>query len=289
MGRLHQTQDAISVLNNKVTLSDGRMLAFAEYGPVEGRPVMMFHGAPGSRHEHVELAALQKTDTRLIVVDRPGYGRSDFYADRSLLDWPEDIRKLADFLHLGRFTVMGFSGGGPYAAACARKIPERLSRVVLLGSLAPFDVNGFAEMMPPASRALFELAAQDVQLAELQLTELSASPLSLFNTIEDAVSAADKSVFNNPGFRRMYLDNLTEACCQGPAGFAHDMRILAQPWGFDPASIDADVTLWHGTQDNNVPPAMGRYLADAIPRCQAHFIPDTGHCFMFHQWSNIFQ
>jgi pimeloyl-ACP methyl ester carboxylesterase len=73
----------------------------------------------------------------LIVPERPGFGLSDFQAGRTLLDWPDDVAALADHLGLECFGVFGLSADGPYAAACAYKIPQRLTRAVLSDSLAP--------------------------------------------------------------------------------------------------------------------------------------------------------
>jgi len=272
-----------------IRLPDGRRLTYAEYGPASGKPVIAFHGAPGSRLEHGDLSALQETDTNLIVVDRPGYGQSDFHPDRKLLDWPDDICHLADALHLDRFAVMGYSGGGPYAAACGYKMAERITRVALLSSPAPFELPQFTDNKLPASLALFELAAQDYQQAEQQLIELVAATDSLLNIMEASASPADKTIFLDIDFRQMYSDNLAESSRQGMAGLAYDMSILAHPWGFDPAQINTEVYLWHGTEDHNVPIAMGYHLGNAIPQCRTHYLPGAGHYLMFEHWKEILQ
>src|SRR5262249_37258319 len=99
-----------------ITLADGRRLAFCEYGAPQGKPVFSFPGWPGSRLE-ARLAAptARRFNARLIAVDRPGFGRSDFKKRRTLVDWPGDVAKLADALGLDRFSIAGVSGGGPYA------------------------------------------------------------------------------------------------------------------------------------------------------------------------------
>jgi len=273
-----------------IILADGRKLAYAESGPSEGKPVIAFHGTPGSRLEQADSPSiLRKLNTRLIVVDRPGYGRSDFQEDRKLLDWPDDVIQLADALHLDRFTVMGFSGGGAYAAACAFKIPERLIRVALVSSTAPFDAPGLIDAMLPANRALFELAADDYRQAEQQLAVVAKTPEAVLNLLEGPAPAPDKAIFSDENFRRMYRENLSESLRQGLAGFACDMSLLAQPWCFDPAAIKVEVCLWHGEQDINVPLVMGQYLATTIPQCQVHFLPDAGHWLMFDHWKEILQ
>ncbi|MGD8570586.1 MAG: alpha/beta hydrolase [Gammaproteobacteria bacterium] len=268
-------------------LADSRTLAYSESGPAQGQPIIAFHGIPGSRLQHGSLTVLHEIGVRLIVVDRPGIGLSDFYEGRTLLDWPDDIAQLADSLSLNRFAVLGFSGGGIYAAACAYKIPHRITCTALLGCLAPLDVPTMADTMPQASRGLFETTAQDYRQAEQQLTQLLDSPEALFDVMEATAAPVDKKLFAVPDFRQMFLQNMAESCRQGLGGIAYDMSIAAKPWGFDPSEIETPVVLWHGTADANVPVAMGRYLAKTIAQCQAQFVPDAGHYFMFEHWEEI--
>jgi pimeloyl-ACP methyl ester carboxylesterase len=111
-----------------IQLRDGRTLGYAEYGMRDGKALFYFHGHPGSRLEARLLAEQAKhSGIRLIGIDRPGMGLSCFQAGRHLLDWPLDVVELANSLHLDRFAVVGFSGGGPYALACAYRIPQRLT------------------------------------------------------------------------------------------------------------------------------------------------------------------
>ncbi|MDX1801315.1 MAG: alpha/beta hydrolase [Marinobacter sp.] len=273
-----------------VLLADGRHLAYAQYGPSNGKAVIAFHCIPGSRLELIgDATLLAELNIRLIVVDRPGYGRSDFLPGRRLLDWPDDVSQLADALHLDRFSILGFSGGGAHAAACAVRIPQRLNRVALIGSTAPFDAPGVLAGMLPQNRALFELAVADYQQLEQQLAPVATTAEAVLGLLEAPAPAADRAIFAGEPFRSRYLENLAEAIRQGLTGFAYDMSLIARPWGFDPADIDVPVSLWHGEDDLNAPLAMGRYLADTIPRCQADFMPGEGHWLMFAHSRAILQ
>src|SRR6266536_1812907 len=103
-------------------------LAYTHYGDPNGQPVMYFHGWPGSRLEAELVSGEARTAGALVIaVDRPGMGGSDFQRGRRLLDWADDVVALADALQLERFAVLGVSGGGPYALACAHAIPQRVS------------------------------------------------------------------------------------------------------------------------------------------------------------------
>lgn len=278
-------------MNNKhVRLADGRNLAFAEYGPANGKAIIAFHCIPGSRLEQIgDATLLSELGVRLIVVDRPGYGCSDFQPGRRLLDWPDDVSQLADALHIDRFSILGFSGGGAHAAACAFRIPHRLNHVALIGSTAPFDAPGVLEGMLPANRALFELAAGDYQQLEEQLAPVATTPEAVMELLEAPAPAPDKAIFGGEPFRSRYLDNLAESIRQGLTGFTYDMSLIARPWGFDPAEIKVEVSLWHGEEDINTPLAMGHYLANTIPQCQAHFVPEAGHWLMFAHSRDILQ
>ena len=105
-------------------LPDGRELAWLEAGKPRGRPVFAFHGTPGSRRQvSFDEKSITAAGVRMIAPDRPGYGHSSYHPGRSLADWAADVSALADHLKVGTFTVVGVSGGGPHAVACARLLP----------------------------------------------------------------------------------------------------------------------------------------------------------------------
>lgn len=109
-----------------VLLPDGRRLGYAEYGDSGGSPVFFLHGQPGSRlGRHHDESIATGLGARIVAVDRPGYGLSDYQSGRRLVDWPADVVALAEALNLGRFAVASVSNGGPYALACAALVPER--------------------------------------------------------------------------------------------------------------------------------------------------------------------
>ena len=87
-----------------ISLRDGRLLGYAQYGDLSGKPVFHFHGSGGSRLEHpVDNSILTDLGIRFISTDRPGHGLSDMHPNRKLLDWPDDIIQLADHLGIDTF------------------------------------------------------------------------------------------------------------------------------------------------------------------------------------------
>ena len=133
---------------NTLSLKDGRKLGLAQYGAKEGIPVFYFHGYPTSRLEATLMEPfISGLNIRLIALDRPGYGFSDFSPERQILDWPDDVKECADMLGFDRFSVVGVSGGGPYALACAYKMPEKLRKVSVICGLGPLHSFELRKMM----------------------------------------------------------------------------------------------------------------------------------------------
>ena len=137
---------SFSSLGKTIQLSDGRTLAYLEIGDPEGHPVFYFHGGPGSRLEGLlyDKVSLQY-GIRMIAIDRPGYGLSHFQKDRTYLDWPEDISELANQLGIDRFAVLGWSSGGPYAAAVAHGIPQRITVAAIVAGEGPYASDDYPQ------------------------------------------------------------------------------------------------------------------------------------------------
>jgi pimeloyl-ACP methyl ester carboxylesterase len=264
-------------------LGDGRRLAFTEWGAPGGVPVLYCHGFPASRLEaRLGDATARALGIRLIAPDRPGFGASDPSAGRRLGDWPGDLASLADHLGLARFHLLGVSGGGPYALACALALRDRLLGVSIvcgLGELAGSDAVGamgwperlgvrFCQNLPGLADWVYGRLAGPL---------FRAHPESIFRLMTSQLPAADHAVLGEPATRASILSSFSEAFRQGGEGAAQELGIYTRPWDIDPTRIGLPVQLWHGEQDSIVPVAMGRAHAAALPACSAHFLPEEGH------------
>lgn len=275
--------NAVSANDKTFQLQDGRALGYADYGIAEGKAVLYFHGYPGARLEAGFLAEhAVRAGMRLIGIDRPGMGLSSFKAGRHLLDWPDDVVELADSLHIDRFAVVGVSGGGPYALACAYKIPQRLTACSIVSGLGPLEL-GTTGMMP-SNRLLFFLA----QRLPWLLTPLLGSIARPFQDEEKTKKALAKMARNMVEPDRQclltsqigeYLTASTvEAFRQGVKGAAYEGALYGRSWGFRLEDIAFNpLYLWHGGLDKNVPAAMGRAVAERLSGCKATYYPDDGH------------
>lgn len=272
----------MTATSNEISLGDGRALAYAEYGDPQGQPILYFHGSPSSRLEAGLLEpAATKLGARIIAPDRPGFGRSEFKPGRKLEDWPEDVIELANALELNHFTILGVSGGGPYAAICALQIPQRLTTVGIVSGLCPADAPGVVDSMRSQNRQLLQLGRRAPWLVRIlfwmTVRAMKRDPDHSFAKMATELPEPDQAVLARAEHREYLLNTCLEALSQGTRGAALEAGLYARPWGFRLGDITKDIHVWQGELDINVTPAMGRYLATAIPNCHARFYADEGH------------
>src|SRR3954451_22913661 len=127
------------VAQRDLRLADGRTLrAYHAGGGPAGAP-LVDHGSPQSGAPLPPLVeAAARRGILLASYARPSYGGSTPQPGRDVASAAGDVAQLADGVGLGRFSVMGASGGGPHALACAALLPDRITGVVCLAGLAPY-------------------------------------------------------------------------------------------------------------------------------------------------------
>jgi pimeloyl-ACP methyl ester carboxylesterase len=270
-------------MNQTIKLKDGRMLGYAEYGDPQGKPILEFHGNPSSRlGSELFDGTARSMGIRVIGIDRPGMGLSDYKPARRLLDWPDDVIELADALGFEKFPIVGGSGGVPATLACAYKIPERLSAVGVLFGPRPIGPPGATDGWSRSTRVQAFLERNGPFWVPRMAMSMVArivrdNPEKALSKMFKELPPLDRAAMDDPKVQQQYIKTICEAFRAGPDGVTLDKILTVKPWGFKLEDISIKVHLWHGEADTVVPPAMGRYLADTIPNCQAKFIPGEGH------------
>jgi len=265
-----------------VNLSDGRSMSFASFGDPAGRPVFYFHGFPGSRFEpqsnHEEYL---KAGIRLLALDRPGMGQSSRKSKRKLLDWPDDVVEVAKILNLKKFSVLGVSGGGPYALACARAIPGYLDKVTVACGLGPMDAPNATSGMMLSNRILFSYGQFFPPLLRLSVSlmvrQLSSKPVKGFEKFIEGLPEPDRLVLSGTNAQELVLASAIEGVRQGSKSLLEEIRIYSKFWGFELSDLNVPVSLFQGEADIDVPASMARYQAELIPNCELNLYPADGH------------
>ncbi len=277
---------AIPRAEGKVKLRDGRSLAYAEWGDPSGRPVVLFHGTPGSRLLCPDVDSTEAAGVRLITTDRPGYGGSDPDSNLSLESWAHDYTELHGQLGLPACPIVGWSGGGPYAIACALRDAALVSSVGLAASSAPPEEWGAGW---EDSRRVADLLHRDraAGLAALaaQYASLAEDPASIFDGYGTA-DDPDERLLAVPDVRDAMVGMVRESVRQGLVGVIADEVTICQPWGLSTSDVTQDVAVWLGSE-NEVCRAAAAFFAVTIPRASLVEFPGDGHLVPLSRWAEM--
>ena len=270
-------------------LPDGRLLAYEEYGRQEGRPVIYFHDAGSSRLEGALFhAQARDCGVRLIAIDRPGVGQSDFTPVSRPLDFGYDVLCLADRLGLQRFSMLSFGSGGLYALALARFHP---GRVEFHGSLGGVPGSVFAEMSgsSPIASCLGGVTPALVKcLVRLKHRLFPENPAQNIARLGSHLNYTDRKLLQDRGFiRRLELDQ-QEALRHGYRGVAQDIALSFRKLDFRLDEIGVPTAIWLGGADPLTQRADCEFLADRLPQARLYRAASLGHFFFVHRMDQIF-
>jgi len=266
-----------------VTTDDGRRLTVDVTGAPDGYPVFLLHGTPGSRNGPKPRGiVLYRLGLQLICYDRPGYGGSDRNEGRTVRDAADDVASIADKMGLNHFAVVGRSGGGPHALACAAVMSERVSSTAVLVSLAPSDAVGLDWYDGMNRQNVDEYGAADVDAQALQTNlafwakQAQQNPRHFIDLVESELSKPDERVVGDVVLRRLLFDTYAEGLRQGTAGWIDDILAFRKPWEIALSNISSRVLLWHGEDDRFSPVDHTRWLSQQIPQAQVEVQIQSG-------------
>jgi pimeloyl-ACP methyl ester carboxylesterase len=267
-----------------VALRNGRRLAYVIYGAETGAPVIYCHGGLSS-HSDLAFADERARDlgVQLIAIDRPGIGESGRAIGRSVADWADDVGALTTLIGVDRFSVLGWSAGGPFALACAAGLAARVDRTATVGGMAPLENGQSAGQLGLAmDRLLFPLCRRHPHQARLLLSLSKALPSRALHRqlLKALTSPADRSIVAAMTPAESTRD-LKEAMRHGPIGIVDDYVVAGGDWRFRPEEVPGPVTMFQGDEDLLLPMAHAESLVRRLPGGRMEVVAGAGH-FLLH-------
>jgi pimeloyl-ACP methyl ester carboxylesterase len=263
---------------------DGREIVFETWGDPNGHPVFLLHGTPGSRNgPRPRSPVLYQIGVHLIAYDRPGYGGSTRRPGRQVVDAAGDVEDIAKSLQLDEFSVVGRSGGGPHALACAARLPHLVRSAAVLVSLAPPDAEelDWFEGMTESNVREYRNARENLTLLLSTLVKnadaMRSDPMAVLKDLDEELADVDRHVVADAGIRRMLHNNFQTGINQSADGWIDDAVAFSMPWGFDPKEITVPTLLWHGENDVFSPVNHFMWLADRIEQATVVLQPSAAH------------
>jgi pimeloyl-ACP methyl ester carboxylesterase len=243
----------------------GHALTFDDVGDRAGTPVVYLHGGGDSRlSRHPDDSIAAELGVRLLAVDRCGPA----VPGRTLRSWGDEVGAVADRAGIDSFAVVGWSAGGPHALAVAAALPERVTRVALVGSMPTADGVG---LLSADVRLVMRIARVSPRIAAGRLEAWGRKP-----TPPTGDLASDEA----------YALGRVESFKSGGLWLAQELAYLGRPWDISLDEVRAPVTLWWGERDTVCPPSIGRDYARRLPESTLHIVEGT-HQLLFSRWREI--
>ena len=264
-----------------------RRLAWSEWGPPQGAPVLLSPGAATGSSLGFATDAFGRLDVRLIALDRPGLGRSDGSPGRSLLDFADDVRALSEARALGAPAIVGYSQGAPFALACAAA--GVVSAAAIVSGTDELAAPALRGALPPELARLIDQAEREPQAAEAFFRGMT--PAMMREMILASSHPVDLAVYRDPAFAAAFDAALEEGFVRGPDGYARDTLLAMRRWPFDPSAIRVPVHLWYGRLDGSPvhSPDLGEALARRIPGAARTVVEDAGGALLWTHGAAILE
>ncbi|TPV92791.1 MAG: alpha/beta hydrolase [Myxococcales bacterium FL481] len=272
-------------------LSNGRRMAYVDFGPSSAPPVLLLHGGHGSAYYFAELpGSWFQAPRRWIGVDRPGYGNSDYWR-YSYTELAEALEQLCRHLGLRQVTVVGVSAGGACSLACGAVFPALIDRIVAVSPIAPLH-RWLLNHVNRTNRTFYWLARNAPWLSRANaalVARASRDHLDRFMALNrDKLCLADRREVDKTEVREALMRSAKEAYSSGSGGgLAQDMENQVRPWDFRLEDVQSETHVWGFDQDTSAPPQMAQYIHDRLPNGHLHVVPDAGHLWHICNFETI--
>ena len=271
-----------------IKLRNGNRIGYAIYGNKKNFPIFYFHGWPGSRFE-LKNIPLKKKKCFIIALERPGYGISEPISKFKILDWPKIVLEVANKLKIKKFSIIGVSGGAPFALACANTIKnKRLKSIAIVCALAPSKAKGMNKgrvgmllnlgRKPFISWLIFNF---------LRVRLLNGNLEKSFNKWKNKIPLPeiDLKLFTIDRGRRL-MENFKEAVKHGTKGVHRDANLYSNYWGFKLKNIKKKIFVWHGDKDLTVPIITNKYYKKKLKNKKIFIKSNEGHFSICYNFMN---
>jgi pimeloyl-ACP methyl ester carboxylesterase len=264
----------------RVNRADGSVIACELVGDRAAAPLLLCHGLADSRRAAWLLERPARELGLLVIApDRPGIGLSEPRRLERVVDWVDDAIVVLDALEAGTAGVLGISGGGPFAAACAARLGDRVEALVLASALGMPEWG--TRQMALGERLSLAVAGRVPGFGGWFLGRLAAlgdvSPELFFRIVTAELPPVDRQALRGADQRAALVDGFREAFRGGSAGVGQDLRVLTRPWGFDLGAIRSPTFVHHGDADTTVAVEHAHRYAQDIPGAVLRLHPGDGH------------
>lgn len=274
-----------------LTLTDGRVLSWYEYGHPRGRPVLALENIGSSIPDHRRFDDWYRTQQlRVIVLVRPGYGLSTARPGLQFRELGPDIIALCDHLQLKRPVMAAYCCGGAYALCAAALYPDHFERVGVLGSTVPIE-HFELDKLDRLHRMFLQVFQRDPRLfilmGKLAFRGAQKAPEKYLRYVGRSAGGRDEALLNDPDILQGIVRQMKLRHFQGARAQTEEYLHLQQPWQVDLGKIRIPALVWHGADDAIISVGSARAMAATMPTATFRALPGHGRFLVFDVWKEF--
>lgn len=276
----------------RLTVPDGRTVAWTEWGEPDGQVLLRVPGTPGSRWSvRADTTPWAQRGLRVVTTERPGFGASSALPGRRFSEHADDLARVLDHLGVGSVLLIGASGGAPHELALCARHPGRVRAATVVSGVSPVTPEE-AEGTIPVNRESHRLVADGDRagLAEIlrpMQEALVAEPLATFAGVMATAPADDVATIRDPGWSAAFARSVTASLGAGIDGWVDEVTALLSPWDVDLEQVATSVTWYHAVEDRNTPITAARRLVTGLPHGRLVEWHGAGHLAGYHREPEI--
>lgn len=243
--------------DRQVVLKNGVKIAYCEYGPADGRPLIIFHSGWGSRYSiplNYEQACIN-TNRRIIIPDRPGFGKTPFI-DGHPEGWNRRLAEFIDQLEISEYDILGSILGCQLAVHYATEADDRLQRVILSSPVIVNEkehIKHLTGIFSPAARLGNASKRFLREIYELWLKSINLNLRAQYESmLEASLGSAELEQFRRDGMFEWLIDIFKEGASQTLDGISNELVHCLTPLNIDHSKINAKVDIWYGSEDKRI-------------------------------------
>jgi len=264
----------------------GRLVSWSQVGSDDGVPVLYAHGNPGSRFELLFFHDVAvELGLNLILMERSGFGCSEYVEGYSLADYAEDVARLLRNQKIDSpVKAFGWSSGGPPTMALGAYLPGSVSRLAVASSYTNFgEMSAAKAIMKEYHRPGPALSDRAPRLFHGLVWMVGWAshriPNVYFKMTEHEVSSSDKRLLEMKHNKSLFMLNQESAFEQGAEGAIHDLEVQWQPWPFQLVAVETPILLLQGLEDKLVPKEFVFHMNSKTKNSELVTFENEGHLF----------
>ena len=261
--------------DRELVLANGNKIAYCEYGPVDGKPILVFHNGYGCRLSippgFDEVCA--RTNRRIIIPDRPGTGKTPYISGHPE-NWNDLLGEFIDLLELSEYDILGSVMGCQMALHFAMVSDRRLQKIILCSPVVinqKKDTQYLTGIFAPSARLVRASKRFAREIYELWLKSITLNLGTHYKSmLESSIGSAEQEQFANDGTFQLLIDVFQEGSSHSLEGISREMVFCMSPLQVDLSAITVPVHIWYGSEDQRMSLAGARNIAEYFSDHQLH-------------------